>query len=152
MNQILEKQQDRDNEHSICLEIKKYLSNNIKITPSLPYHYIIDRALLLNDIVKAWVEIKCINYDLVTLPVYYISLHKIKVGVDWSEMTNTPFFIIVKFKDGIKYTEINKKCLDEYSITWGGWKNPRRGNDKELLLNIPVDRLYRLDMLKERIR
>ena len=48
-----ETSQDQVNEQSICNELRKHLREEIKITPTLPYKYILDRALLLNDDLRA---------------------------------------------------------------------------------------------------
>ena len=149
-----ETSQDQVNEQSICNELRKHLREEIKITPTLPYKYILDRALLLNDDLRAWIEIKVqkANLRLSTLEYYWLGLRKAKEGVNWAKITNRPFFFIVKFDDmGIMFTEITALSLEEYPITWDGWNMPRVKADKELMLNIPVEKFYRINELNERV-
>ena len=149
-----ETSQDQANEQSICNELRKHLREEIKITPTLPYKYILDRALLLNDDLRAWIEIKVqkANLRMSTLEYYWLGLRKAKEGVNWAKITNRPFFFIVKFDDmGIMFTEITALSLEEYPITWDGWNIPRVKADKELMLNIPVEKFYRINELNERV-
>lgn len=155
MRQTYETQEDRNREQEIANYIQKSIGSDVRITPSLPYSYTIDRALIINGDIRAWIEIKCQQYKLeyCTLFEYWLSLRKANEGIQWSRITKRPFFLIAKFNDtGIMFTEITLECLQSYRIDYGGRTITKRdAEDQELILKIPVENFYKIEHLKERI-
>ena len=155
MRKTYETKEDRSKEQNIVNYIQKCIGSEIVITPSLPYSYNLDRALIKNGDIRAWLEIKVQNYNLeyYTLPEYWLSLRKANEGVQWSRITDRPFYLIVKFSDvGIMFSMITLECLRSYRIDYGGRTITRRdAEDQELILHIPVDRFSKIRNLKEEI-
>lgn len=149
-----ETDQNRNNEQTIVDYIKSHLGKGIDISQNLGYKYIIDRAILENGIVKGWVEIKYPNYDLniATLPSFFISLKKIKSGLELSNKSRSPFFIVARFTKQFLFTEITNYCLKDYGIKWGGRTHTIRDKwDRELMFHIPVGEFHSIKYLKDRL-
>ena len=149
MRAIYETKENRQREQAVADEIQKKLIDGATISPSLPYSYKIDRVLMRNEGIIAWLEIKCrerLYYR--TLEFYEISLRKIKDGVLWAGMTDSAFLLAVRFNEGIMLTRIDKERLAKYPVIWGGWANPRYDADKELMLCIPVSEFGSLNYFK----
>ena len=84
----------------------------------------LDFAIVRQGKIKAWIEIKCRNIkkqlegDLgYPYEKYMISMSKINAGIRLSKETDKPFYLIVKFDNGIFYYEPKKEDLD---LEWGG--------------------------------
>ena len=155
MRKTYETEEDRKREQETVNHIQKYMGD-MKISPSLPYSYTVDRAVIINADIRAWLEIKCQQYKLeyYTLPEYWLSLRKANEGIQWARVTKRPFFLIATFSDvGVRFTEITLDCLQNYKIEYGGRTITQRdAEDQELILKIPVDNFYKIEELKERIQ
>ncbi len=138
---IFETDQDRSNEQRIGNYFVKCLGNNYSISPKLNYKDIIDRALLRNNQLVAWLEIKHRNQNYYTSQGLEISLHKIKIGIDYLKATKNPFILIIEFENLIKYANIKENALQIFNTYFGGRKNPRPNapNDREMVVEIPID-------------
>ena len=81
-----------------------------------------------------------------------IALKKIKSGLEWSNMTKSPFFIVARFTKQFLYTEITNDCLKNYVIKWGGRTHTVRDTwDRELMLHIPVGEFHSIKYLKDNL-
>ena len=71
---------------------------------------------------------------------YNISLRKLKDGLLWSQTTNAPFFLAVKFTDHIAIGEITEKIIQyDSEIKWGGRRDRGQNSDLELMVSIPIE-------------
>ena len=109
-------------------ETKEHLSNERAVADILEkswkcllkkvsYKLYIDFALCSNNIIKGWVEIKSRTISHNHLSEYMISMHKINCARQLSRETNFPFFLVVKFTDGIYYYRDNG---EKHDLRWGG--------------------------------
>jgi len=144
---IFESKTNRTNEQKVADGIQKRLNyqfqdDKVTISQTLPLPYYIDRVLFENDKIVGWVEIKCTTtYSYTNSEYYKIGLNKIKQGINWSESTFTPFYLAVWFTDAVCVAKIEKECMKNYPIKWGGRKIIREGStsDQEPMISIPIN-------------
>ena len=83
----------------------------------LSYKLIVDFAVVRNDIICGWIEIKNRNITFNHSNKYMISMHKINQARDLSDKTDLPFILVVKFTDGIYFY---KDKREKHELKWGG--------------------------------
>ena len=83
----------------------------------LSYKLIVDFAVVRNDIICGWIEIKNRNITFNHSNKYMISMHKINQARDLSDKTDLPFILVVKFTDGIYFYKDNR---EKHELRWGG--------------------------------
>ena len=76
-----------------------------------------DLAVVRNDIICGWIEIKNRNITFNHSNKYMISMHKINQARDLSDKTDLPFILVVKFTDGIYFYKDNR---EKHELRWGG--------------------------------
>ena len=102
----------------------------------LSYKDKLDFAVVREGSIKAWIEVKCRNIKKqlegdfgYPYERYMISMSKINAGIRLAKETDKPFFLVVKFDNGIFYYKPKKEELD---LEWGGrWKTQRDAEDME---------------------
>ena len=109
---------------------------------NLPSKVVIDYAVCRDGIIKAWVEIKNRNKDYVTSDYLMISLYKIMHGRALAKETGLPFFLVIKFNDGIYYYQDKE---ESHLLKWGGRLFTARDNqDQEPCYFIDISLFKRL--------
>ena len=83
----------------------------------LAYKHIVDFAICRDGIIKGLVEVKTRKISSTHLPEYMISMHKMNYAFRLSKDTNLPFFLVVKFTDGLYYYKYNG---EQHHLKWGG--------------------------------
>ena len=72
---------------------------------------------LCDSVIKAWVEIKTRTISSTHSDKYMIGLHKIKSCRELARETSLPFYLVVKFTDGIYYYKDN---MENHELKIGG--------------------------------
>ena len=83
----------------------------------LSYKLMLDFAVCRENEIKGWVEIKTRTIRSNSSPEYMISMHKMNYGFNLSKETGLPFFLVVKFTDGLYYYKYNG---EKHKLRWAG--------------------------------
>ena len=118
MRPVYETEKDRKMEQAIINE----LSDAWKIFyQKLPIKHRLDFALLDDKkIVTAWAEVKRRDNDSTTYDTYMLSLDKYMSGMQLFKLTGLPFYMVVKFSDGLYYCEVSLLSYAQLNISFGG--------------------------------
>ena len=118
MRPIYETAKDRKIEQAIINE----LSDAWKIFyQKLPIKHRLDFALLDDKkAVIAWAEVKRRDNDSTTYDTYMLSLDKYMSGMQLFKLTGLPFYMVVKFSDGLYYCEVSLLSYAQLNISFGG--------------------------------
>ena len=118
MRPVYETEKDRKVEQAIINE----LSDAWKIFyQKLPIKHRLDFALLDDKrVVIAWAEVKRRDNDSTTYDTYMLSLDKYMSGMQLFKLTGLPFFMVVKFSDGLYYCEVSLLSYAQLNISFGG--------------------------------
>jgi len=118
MRPIYETEKDRKMEQAIINE----LSDAWKIFyQKLPIKHRLDFALLDDKRgVTAWAEVKRRDNDSNTYETYMLSLDKYMSGMKLFKLTGLPFYMVVKFSDGLYYCEVSLLSYAQLHIAFGG--------------------------------
>ena len=118
MRPIYETEKDRKMEQAIINE----LSDAWKIFyQKLPIKHRLDFALLDDKrVVIAWAEVKRRENDSTTYDTYMLSLDKYMSGMKLFKLTGLPFYLVVKFSDGLYYCEVSLLSYAQLTISFGG--------------------------------
>lgn len=108
----------------------------------MPKFYGVDFAALRKGEITAWFEIK---HRFASYPSYRLSLHKWMRGIELSEITGKPAFIVVSWpvdgKREVIYRAINR---DPVKVVLGGRKDRGDPDDIEPMVEIPVGEFKRV--------
>ena len=115
---VYETEKDRKMEQAIINE----LSDAWKIFyQKLPIKHRLDFALLDDKkAVIAWAEVKRRDNDSTTYDTYMLSLDKYMSGMKLFKLTGLPFYMVVKFSDGLYYCEVSLLSYAQLNISFGG--------------------------------
>ena len=92
---------------------------------------------------RAWLEVKCRNNEYGKYPTLAISLHKMMMGTFYAMQTGLPFYLIVRYTDGIWGCLVSN--LSQYFIEIGGGRKDRGDRqDTELMLHISTKDFFRI--------
>ena len=129
MRPIYETAKDRKIEQAIINE----LSDAWKIFyQKLPIKHRLDFALLDDRRnVTSWAEVKRRDNDSTTYDTYMLSLDKYMSGMKLFKLTGLPFFLIVKFTDGLYYCEMSLLSYAQMTISFGGRTDRADSQDVE---------------------
>ena len=118
MRPVYETEKDRKMEQAIINE----LSDAWKIFyQKLPIKHRLDFALLDDKkAVIAWAEVKRRDNDSTTYDTYMLSLDKYMSGMKLFKLTGLPFYMVVKFSDGLYYCEVSLLSYAQLNISFGG--------------------------------
>ena len=118
MRPVYETEKDRKMEQAIINE----LSDAWKIFyQKLPIKHRLDFALLDDKKgVIAWAEVKRRDNDSTTYDTYMLSLDKYMSGMKLFKLTGLPFYMVVKFSDGLYYCEVSLLSYAQLNISFGG--------------------------------
>jgi len=118
MRPVYETEKDRKMEQAIINE----LSDAWKIFyQKLPIKHRLDFALLDDKrVVIAWAEVKRRDNDSTTYDTYMLSLDKYMSGMKLFKLTGLPFYMVVKFSDGLYYCEVSLLSYAQLNISFGG--------------------------------
>ena len=124
--------QDKENERQVARWLEGRWSMRLW---KLPKSYGVDCAAFIGTRFQSLVEIKCRQNPKFKYDTYFISLDKIRIGLNWSYLTGKPFFLVVKWTD----TEPQIIKPDDYmtspkfKITPGGRVDTKDDEDVELV-------------------
>ena len=129
MRPIYETEKDRKMEQAIINE----LSDAWKIFyQKLPIKHRLDFALLDDKrVVTAWAEVKRRDNDSNTYETYMLSLDKYMSGMKLFKLTGLPFYLVVKFSDGLYYCEVSLLSYAQLTISFGGRTDRADAQDVE---------------------
>ena len=115
---VYETEKDRKMEQAIINE----LSDAWKIFyQKLPIKHRLDFALLDDKkAVIAWAEVKRRDNDSTTYDTYMLRLDKYMSGMQLFKLTGLPFYMVVKFSDGLYYCEVSLLSYAQLNISFGG--------------------------------
>jgi hypothetical protein len=103
---------------------------------TVPYR--IDFALEKDDLIQAWLEVKCRNYPSHRYPTLMISVLKWETGILHAQATGLPFIIAIEFNDCIKFYKYSNE--HKVAFKWGGrTKTTRDQSDIEPVVHIPME-------------
>lgn len=109
----------------------------------LPTKDVLDFAMCRNGRVEGWLEIKCRKISFKNSHDYMISLYKIKEARELVRETNLPFFLVVKFTDGLYYY---KDEGETHRLNWGGrFKTARDSQDQEPCYYININLFTKIE-------
>lgn len=97
----------------------------------------VDFALLQNEKVSGWAEVKRRYNSSNKYSTLAISADKIAAGKIKSIATNRPYFLIIGWDDCLGYIEI--KPEDEFEIKIGGRRDRGDDADTEPMIHIPIN-------------
>ena len=126
---VYETAKDRKIEQAIINE----LSDAWKVFyQKLPIKHRLDFALLDDRRnVTSWAEVKRRDNDSKTYNTYMLSLDKYMSGMKLFKITGLPFFLIVKFTDGLYYCEMSLLSYAQMTISFGGRTDRADSQDVE---------------------
>jgi hypothetical protein len=126
---VYETAKDRKIEQAIINE----LSDAWKVFyQKLPIKHRLDFALLDDRRnVTSWAEVKRRDNDSKTYNTYMLSLDKYMSGMKLFKLTGLPFFLIVKFTDGLYYCEMSLLSYAQMTISFGGRTDRADSQDVE---------------------
>ena len=111
---MYETEQHLTNERAVADELEFDWKCRLK---KVSYKLSIDFAICKDNFIKGWVEIKNRTISHNHSDLYMISMHKINAARQLSRETNLPFYLVIKFTDGIYYyRDKNERHL----LKWGG--------------------------------
>jgi hypothetical protein len=90
--------------------------------------------------VGAYVEIKTRKNASNRYPTYMMSANKWKKAIQWAEQTKVPFFLFVKFTDGVYGVKLKKN----YKIELGGRYDRGDSADVEKCVFIPMEEFKKI--------
>jgi len=123
---MYETKEHLEKERNIADKIEKLWDCKLK---KLSYKLMVDFAICRGSDIKGWIEIKTRNIKSTSSPKYMISMHKMNYAFNLSKDTELPFFLIVKFIDGLYYYKYNG---EKHSFKWAGRiKTQRDEQDQE---------------------
>ena len=132
MRPIYETSENRKSEQAVADLLASAWKTSILKLPKLAK---IDRLVVADGNVRAWLEIKCRYNRMDAYPTYMISAHKIKDGLALSEATKIPFILVVSWSDGVRWTKVESM----YPTRSGGRVDRGDAQDIELVCDIPLD-------------
>lgn len=108
----------------------------------LPKLYSCDFAAMREKAIHAWLEIKVRNASYAT---YLISLHKWMKGVELSEVSGKPFFLVVAWPvNGQQVVMYYPVTREKVRVVLGGRKDRNDPADIEPMVEIPTERFRRV--------
>ena len=111
---MYETKEQLEKERNIADKIEKLWNCKLK---KLSYKLMVDFAICKEGNIKGWIEIKTRKISSKSSHEYMISMHKMNYAFNLSKDTQLPFFLIVKFSDGLYYYKYNN---EKHSLRWGG--------------------------------
>lgn len=115
----------------------------------LPRLYACDFAVMRDNVVQAWLEIKVRNASYST---YLLSLHKWIKGVELSEATGKPFLLVVSWPvDGERVICYRPLVREPVHVVLGGRKDRGDPNDVEPMVEIPMSGFRTIRPVQEKV-
>lgn len=141
---LYESRQDLENELGVMNKIAGIANMTFR---KMPIRYSVDYALMKGDGVHAWVEVKCRKNESNKYPTLMISAAKLMDGVNLSYHTGKPFFLVVKWQDGIGRVKLDS--LVKYKLSFGGRYDRGDAQDIEPVYEIPTADFLMIDKKPE---
>ena len=101
----------------------------------LPISYHLDYALVRDNRMRGFAEIKCRTNRVDTYPTYMISLLKLIKANELSAETGLPCLLLVQWIDWLGWTTFDM----DYELSYGGRKDRGDGSDVEPVAHFPID-------------
>jgi len=136
---IYESKQDLQNEDGVANALAEKWKCEQKKLGELSH---IDRGLYREGRLSAYVEIKCRNNAHDKYPDYMIDAHKLGAGLWVSHYDGLPFFLVIRFTDGIYYHRVTDESLRTQGV--GGRTDRGDPLDVEMCTYIPMERFQKL--------
>tara|TARA_A100001011_G_scaffold386920_1_gene463765 strand:- start:395 stop:829 length:435 start_codon:yes stop_codon:yes gene_type:complete len=133
-----ERKIDLDNEENIVRDISQVW--DVSFT-KLPIQYRLDYALLRNDEVMAFAEIKKRTNTISTYSTYMISLSKILASKNLTSVTGKKCFLIVGFTDLTAFVDMDV----DYKLKIGGRLDRNDWQDLEPTCHIDIHKFTKLN-------
>lgn len=130
---LYETRQDLENELGVMNTVAAIAKMTFR---KMTIRYSVDYALMKGDAVHAWVEVKCRKNEMKKYPTLMISAGKLMEGVNLSYHTGKPFYLVVKWQDGIGRVKLDS--LLKYKLTFGGRFDRNDAQDVEPVYEIPT--------------
>jgi len=108
---------------------------NLKPSPDLPWHNILDYLLFKNGQAVCFAEIKYRNKVYET---YYVALNKMRAGINYTDITGLPSYLVVEFPDpfGIQYVEMSKDII--HHVGMSNLKSRGDDQDNEVVVHVEM--------------
>lgn len=103
----------------------------------LPVRYTIDYAMISDNKISAWAEIKCRNVDVNQYATLMISAEKIWTGLRMSQISGIPFILVIEWRDVLGALVVKKEHT--YDIRIAGRKDRDDWQDMEPMIFFPTN-------------
>jgi hypothetical protein len=105
----------------------------------LPARYRVDCAVMRSGRIVEWLELKCRSHAINQHPGYWLSLSKFLYGCSLAERTGVAFVLAVRFLDADARVTCSALRRDQWEIVFGGRSDRGDPEDREPLVNIPIN-------------
>lgn len=123
---------DRDRERFIAKKIERIFNRK---AIKLPKQYRLDYALMCDELITAWLEIKRRNIEFDQYPNVYLSLSKVMAAREFHGATGLPCVFFVQFNDCLAHAQMYKFGRQ---ITFKGRTDRGDWQDLEPIVLIPM--------------
>jgi hypothetical protein len=107
----------------------------------LPVKYGLDYAVIIDDKVKGFIEIKVRNLRFNDFPTYMISLHKVIAARELARETGLPCHLVIKFIDRTAYLDMSS----DFTIFYSGRTDRGDWQDEEPMALFNCDLFKRIE-------
>lgn len=135
---LYESQQDLLRERAVADQLSRRWNCEIY---KMPVRYQIDWAMLRDGELKAFAELKIRNNEIGKYETFMISLGKWVFGNQLSVISGVPFFVVVKWSDGLFWHEAGTAPV---TITMGGRFDRNDSQDFEPVVHISTSAFKRI--------
>ena len=130
---LYETTQDLSNEQEFMQQLESLWGCT---SQKIPIKYGVDFCLMMGDVIKGILEIKCRNNTRLQYPTYMLSAHKIITGRNLAQIIGVPFLLAVKWTDSSGYIDLAKTDSAVFKI--GGRFDRNDPDDIEPVAHIPI--------------
>ena len=132
---IYEKESDRAKEQEVIDQIERRWAAKVDYVIQLPKMSSADIAMVQDNKIVAFGEIKSRNVELATYKTLYLSVQKSAMLWSIAQVTNKPMFIFGNYTDCIAYTRMKAG----WPCSFGGRTDRNDSADQEALMELPTD-------------
>lgn len=138
-------------EEQAMLDAESQVIEKIKQNPGfnhsyvkLPIAYKLDFAIVVNNEIKGFCEIKRRSHERNKYPTLILSALKYRELLDW-ELNFKPACLIVAWSDQLGIHKPSEYHGQQYRIEIGGRSDRNRNGDLEPVVHIPIEHFQRID-------
>lgn len=142
---IYESDEDLKREAIVAEAIES--ARNVRLK-KVPRKYFIDYAVMKDNAIIGWVEIKCRQGQHDRYSTFMLSLCKWREGLKLAEDTKTTFVVAVSYDDGIYLFDATGLKAETVTFGFGGRSDRNDTEDYEPVVHIPIQSFCKLNTVR----